>query len=97
MESVFQPRFDNQYRIVFDDTSGSQITFTSGRFGTSYTLGDTVTVAYLPDDQGGFFEALIVRPLLPDELPIVISVLVICLVGGWLIKLGWQRRKSIPS
>jgi hypothetical protein len=93
VESVFQPRFDNQYQISFNDHTGSRITFTTGRFGPRYAVGDMVTVAYLPDDQGGLFVALIVRPLLPDDLPIVITFSVITLIGIGLVRLGWQRRK----
>jgi hypothetical protein len=88
---VFRVRFDDAYRIAFNDSTGARQVFTDVEsFARPYTLGQELTIAYLPGDDSGLFNAVVVRPLLPDELPLVILTPIMLLIGRWITLVGWR-------
>jgi hypothetical protein len=85
----FGVRFSTFYDVEFTIEAGQRVTISVGRFGPRYERGSTVSVVYRAENPAGAF---LVRPLLPDDLPIVVSTPIVGLIGWLSFRFGWRRR-----
>lgn len=81
------------YHIAFRDQSNMLWTFTTGHFGLPYSVGDRLTIAYLPSNPKG---AVVVRPLFPDDAVLVCTIALLYGASICFIVWGLLRLRRSP-
>jgi hypothetical protein len=96
--SIGGRRSSTSVRIEFTNNRGARQTFNDfPRLARLYSVGQELTIAYRPghgQDSNTFFDAVVVRPLLPDDIPLVIIITFTMLIAYGLLVVGRRKRRA---